>query len=101
VEKVRADERLASVLGDRSALHWARHHHSVQSGEVRWRGRDGMTKNDNDHGGDDNYWSRGTGDEVGVGMDDNYRGGDDNYPRVVAKMGAVGRDEGRGRNRQK
>jgi hypothetical protein len=36
-----------------------------------------------------------------VGSDDNYGGGDDNYPRVVAKMGAVGRAEGRGRNRQK
>ena len=30
----------------------------------RWRGREGMTKNDN------------------------YRGGDDNYPRLVVKMGA-------------
>jgi hypothetical protein len=37
----------------------------------------------------------------GVGIDDNYGGGDDNYPRVVVKMGAVGRAEGRGRNRQK
>jgi hypothetical protein len=60
-----------------------------------------MTENDNDRGGDDNYWSRGTGDEVGVGIDDNYRGGDDNYPRLVVKMGDVGREEGRGRNRQK
>jgi hypothetical protein len=38
---------------------------------------------------------------VGVGIDDNYRGGDDNYPRLVVKMGVVGREEGRGRNRQK
>ena len=37
----------------------------------------------------------------GVGIDDNYRGGDDNYPRWVVKMRAVGREEGRGRNRQK
>jgi len=36
-----------------------------------------------------------------VGIDDNYRGGDDNYPRWVVKMRAVGREEGRGRNRQK
>lgn len=36
---------------------------------------------------------------VGVGIDDNYRGGDDNYPRLVVKMGAVGREEGRGRSR--
>lgn len=38
---------------------------------------------------------------VGMGIDDNYRGGDDNYPRLVMKMGAVRREEGRGRNRQK
>ena len=37
---------------------------------------------------------------VGVGTDDNYRGGDDNYLRLVVKMGAMGREEGRGRNRQ-
>jgi hypothetical protein len=37
----------------------------------------------------------------GVGIDDNYGGGDDNYLRVMVEMGAVGRAEGRGRNRQK
>jgi hypothetical protein len=55
-------------------------------------------------GGDDNYGSGGRAtrwSEVGVGIDDNYRGGDDNYPRLVVKMGVVGREEGRGRNRQK
>ena len=82
-------------------------------------------------GGDDNYGNGGratTCSEVGVGIDDNYRevttttgagdrrrrgarwgvgiddkygGGDDNYPRAVVKMGAEGREEGRGRNRQK
>ena len=63
-----------------------------------------MTKNDNyaevttttGAGGRATRWS-----EVGVGIDDNYRGGDDNYPRLVVKMGVVGREEGRGRNRQK
>jgi hypothetical protein len=34
-------------------------------------------------------------------MDDNYGGGDDNYPNAVVKMGAEGREEGRGRDRQK
>jgi hypothetical protein len=33
--------------------------------------------------------------------DDNYDGGDDNYPRVVMKMRDEGREEGRGRDRQK
>ena len=33
--------------------------------------------------------------------DDNYGGGDDNYPRVVMKMRDEGREEGRGRDRQK
>jgi hypothetical protein len=32
---------------------------------------------------------------------DNDGGGDDNYPRVVVEMGAVGREEGRGWDRQK
>ena len=58
-------EKRASVLGDRSALYWARHHHEAQSTRSRWRGRDGMTN------------------------DDNYRGGDDNYPKGVVKMGPV------------
>jgi hypothetical protein len=34
-------------------------------------------------------------------MDDNYGGGDDNYPNAVVEMGAEGRVEGHGRNRQK
>ena len=34
-------------------------------------------------------------------IDDNYNGGDDNYPRVVVEIGAEGREEGRGWNRQK
>jgi hypothetical protein len=34
-------------------------------------------------------------------MDDNYGGGDDNYPNAVVEMGAEGREEGRGRDRQK
>ena len=34
-------------------------------------------------------------------MDDNYGGGDDNYPNAVLKVGAEGREEGRGRDRQK
>jgi len=44
---------------------------------------------------------RGKRAKLGVVIDDNYRGGDDNYPRLVVKMRAVGREEGRGRNRQK
>jgi hypothetical protein len=59
-------KRLASVLGDRSALDWARHHHGVRAARSRWRGREGMTKNDNYRGGDDNYgaWD---GDEMEQG----------------------------------
>ena len=34
-------------------------------------------------------------------MDDNYGGGDDNYPNAVVEMGTEGREEGRGRDRQK
>jgi hypothetical protein len=98
VERVRADEETglgATGHGITTVCRAAR---------SRWRGRKGMTKNDNYRGGDDNYGSgaRATRwSEVGVGIDDNYRGGDDNYPRLVVKMGAVGREEGRGRNRQK
>jgi hypothetical protein len=57
--------------------------------------------------GDDNYRpggpaTRGSGwSDGGVKIDDNYGGGDDNYLSVVVKMGAVGRAEERGRNRQK
>ncbi len=34
-------------------------------------------------------------------MDDNYGGGDDNYPNAMVEIGAEGRGEGRGRDRQK
>jgi hypothetical protein len=34
-------------------------------------------------------------------MGDNYGGGDDNYPNAVVEMGTEGREEGRGRDRQK
>jgi hypothetical protein len=66
-----------------------------------------MTKNDNyaevttTTGAGDGRRRGATWSEVGVGIDDNYRGGDDNYPRLVVKMGVVGREEVRGRNRQK
>ena len=95
-------KRLASVLGDRSALGWARHHHGVQSGEVSmaWarRTNDNYREVTTTTGAGDR---RRRGARWGVGIDDNYGGGDDNYPRVVVKMGAEGREEGRGRNRQK
>lgn len=76
------------MLGDRSGLYWARHHHGVQSDEVSmaWARRNGERQLPRD---DDNYWSgdrRRGGARWGVGIDDNYGGGDDNYPRVVVKM---------------
>jgi hypothetical protein len=102
VEKVRDDEETdlcVSALGDRSALHWRGITTVCRAARSRWRGREGMTKNDNyaevttTTGREPaTRWS-----EVGVGIDDNYRGGDDNYPRLVVNMG----DVGRGRNRQK
>jgi hypothetical protein len=97
-------KRLASALGDRSALYWRGITTVCRAARSRWRGREGMTKNDNyaevttTTGAGD---GRRGGARWGVGIDDNYRGGDDNYPRLVVKMGAVGREEGRGRNRQK
>jgi len=61
-------------------------------------------KDDNYAGGDDNYASevQGRGAERG-GLRDRRQllRGDDNYPRVVAVMSAMGREEGRGWNRQK
>jgi hypothetical protein len=92
-------KRLTSALGDRSALYGARLHHGEHAARSRWRGRERMTENDNyrELTTTTRAW---TGDDVDVGLDDNYRGGDDNYPRLVVKIGAVGREEGRGRNRQ-
>jgi hypothetical protein len=84
-------KRLASLLGDRSALYWARHHHGVRSNEVSmaWARRDDEQRQL--PRGDDNYESGGTAtrwSERSVKIDDNYRGRDDNYPRVVVKTGA-------------
>jgi len=54
-------KRLASVLGDRSALDWAGHHHDGLSSEVSmaWAR---TTNDDNYRGGDDNYGSEGEGE---------------------------------------
>ena len=96
-------KRLALALGDRSALHWQGITTVCRAARSRWRGREGMTKNDNYAEVTTTTGARDgrRGAARGVGIDDNYRGGDDNYPRLVVKMGVVGREEGRGRNRQK
>ena len=46
-------------------------------------------------------WVQGWGSMGVSDGNDNHGGGDDNYLRVVAVMGVVGREEGRGWDRQK
>jgi hypothetical protein len=100
MEKAEADEGLTSVIDDGAPVRACRPRRERSREVAMAWARSGTTTTEEVTTTTRTRRAQRWGSMWVSNGNDNYGGGDDNYPRVV-EMGAVGREEGRGWDRQK